>query len=202
MEISKFWMTVDNPYYELMADLTPPDGTMRLLQNAPLDPQKNTYTYHFPLNPENDNDSGPFVSFKTRTPLSKKDVLKLIDEVEKEKGALLSTYDQKNPNSQSIAKSNVPSGISNLLKQKIDASFNILKPEKNTDSGITIQSRVGNNKRTEEFIVLKNEKQSIILKDGDYENHLPSISDLVPKRNPIIPVMPEKIPNFKIPFPV
>ncbi|MFN9749044.1 MAG: hypothetical protein ACK53K_00965 [Burkholderiales bacterium] len=202
MEISKFWMTVDNPYYKAMADLMLPDGTMRALQIAPLDPQKNTYTYHFPLNPENNNNSGSFVSFKTRTPLSKNDVVKFIDALKKEKSALLGTYDQKNPNSQSIAKSNVPSGISNLLKQKIEAPLNILKPEKNTDSGITIQSRVGNNKRTEEFIVLKNEKQSIILKDGDYENHLPSISDLVPKRNPIIPVMPEKIPNFKIPFPV
>jgi hypothetical protein len=40
MEISKFWMTVDNPYYETMADLRLPDGTMPALQIAPLDPQK------------------------------------------------------------------------------------------------------------------------------------------------------------------
>ncbi|MFN9709180.1 MAG: hypothetical protein ACK542_08765, partial [Burkholderiales bacterium] len=84
-----------------------------------LDPQKNTYTYHFPLNPENNNNSGSFVSFKTRTPLSKNDVVKFIDALKKENSALLGTYDQKNPNSQSIAKSKFTSGISNLLKQKI-----------------------------------------------------------------------------------
>ena len=151
-----------------------PDGTMNLLQINPINPQNNTFTYHLPLNPENDVYSGPFISFTTKIHLSKKDVFQLIDQIKKEKNKLLENYDSKNDkkesDSQLIKKSNAPPGISNLLKSKIEAPFNILKPN-DSPSGLTIDRYVNSNTRTEKFTVLKDGKNDLIVRDDYYHEY-------------------------------
>lgn len=177
---SSFWVTKNNPDDEARKRLMLPGDTMRLLQMNPK-PENNTFTYHFPLNPENDVYSGPFISFTTKIPLSKKDVVQLIDQIKQEKNRLLENYDAKNDkkesDSQLIKKSNVPPGISNLLKSKIEAPSNTLKPN-NSPSGLTIDRYVNSNTRTEKFTVLKDGKNDLIERD-DYYNEYNKTKPLV-----------------------